>query len=99
VSYVAELAAAIRAELPEDLVPEVNAEPLFLLYALLALVKGADVNGEDVHDAWAAWMTWRGEAHDSLVPFVRLPASTKAEDDPYVAAIRRVARRYREPRP
>lgn len=98
-SYVAELAAAIRAELPGDLLPEVDAEPLFLLYALLALVKGADVSGEDVHDAWAAWMTWRGEAHESLVPFARLPASTKAEDDPYVAAIRRVACRYRGTRP
>ena len=90
-SYVSELAAAIRAELPVDLVPNEDAESLFVLYALLALVKGIAVTSEDVHDAWAAWMTLRGEAHESLVPFRRLSAATRAEDDPFVTAIRRVA--------
>ena len=97
-SYVAEMAAAIRAELPADLVPDEDTEPLFLLYALLALVKGVGVTSEDVHDAWAAWMTWRGEAHESLVPFARLSVATRAEDDPFVVAIRRVAARQEEAR-
>lgn len=90
-SYVAELAEAIRAELPAKLIPPDDGELLFVLYAVLVLSKGADVTREDVHHAWAAWMTYRGQAHESLVPFDQLPASTKAEDEPFVRAIRRVA--------
>ena len=94
VSYVADVAAAIRAALPADTVPDEDAEVLFLMYAILALAKGSRVTRKDVHDAWSAWMTWRGESHESLVPFEQLSASTKSEDDPYVVAIHRVARRY-----
>jgi hypothetical protein len=38
-------------------------------------------------------MTYRGEDHESLVPFGELPPAIRAEDDPYVRAIRRVAPR------
>ncbi len=90
-SYVSELAEAIRAEMPEDLLPDEEADLLFLMYAVLLLAKGGDVTREDVHNSWAAWMTHRGELHESLVPFSELPPETRAEDGPFVLAIRRVA--------
>lgn len=92
-SYVAKLADEIRAEVRDDLLPAEDADLLFLMYALLLLSKGTAVTREDVHDAWVAWMTHLGKEHESLVPFDDLPASTKAEDDPFVQAIRRVADR------
>jgi len=91
VSYITELAEAIRVELPAKLVPSDDDELLFLLYAVLLLSKGTAVTREDVHHAWSAWMTYRREAHESLVPFDQLAASTKAEDEPFVRAIRHVA--------
>jgi hypothetical protein len=93
VSYLSDLAEEICAEVPEHLLPAQNADLLFLMYALLLLAKGPGVGPEDVHNAWAAWMTHMGERHESLVPFGELAASTKAEDEPFVEAIRRVANR------
>ncbi len=61
------------------------------LYALLVLTKGASVGAEDVHDAWATWMAMRGEPHRSLVPFAELDEETRVADEPYLAALRRVA--------
>lgn len=90
-SYVSELADAIRAQVPEDLLPDEDSELLFLMYAVLLLAKRGDVTREDVHNAWAAWMTHRGEEHESLVPFNELPPATRAEDGPFVLAIKRVA--------
>jgi hypothetical protein len=92
-SYVSELADEIRAEVPPELVPDQDVDLLFLMYAVLLLAKGPGVDAEDVHNAWAAWMTHRDEAHESLVPFRDLPPDTRAEDSPFVGAIRRVAAR------
>jgi hypothetical protein len=75
----------------QDLLPEEDSELLFLMHAELLLAKGIDVTREDVHNAWSAWMTHRGEAHESLIPFDQLSPETRAEDGPFVAAIRRVA--------
>jgi hypothetical protein len=90
-NYVEELAVMVREEMPTELIPEEDAGSLFLLYALLIRVKGSSVVAADVHDAWSVWMTSRGQVHESLVPFSNLPPKTKAEDDPFVDAIRRVA--------
>lgn len=79
------------AEVPDDLLPDEDSDLLFLMYAVLLLAKGADVTREDVHNAWVAWMTHRGQDHESLVTFKDLPLETQAEDGPYVLAIRRVA--------
>ena len=68
-SYVSELSDAIRAEAPPELLPDQDVDLLFLMYAVLLLAKGPSVDAEDVHNAWAAWMTHRGVAHESLVPF------------------------------
>lgn len=65
---------------------------LFLIYAVLALAKGERTSAPDVHDAWAAWMLGRGRSHRSLVPFEQLDSPVQHEDDPFVEAIRGVAR-------
>jgi hypothetical protein len=92
-SFIADLADEVRAEVPADLLPNRDSELLFLLYAVLLLAKGDEVTREDVHNAWSAWMAYLGESHESLVPFEALPEGTRAEDEPFVDAIRRVARR------
>jgi len=91
-TYLSDIATAIKHELPSDLVPDGDADDLMLLYALLCLAVGSSVSKENVHDAWTAWMIQRGEAHESMVPYVELDGGTRAEDEPFVAAIRRVAR-------
>jgi hypothetical protein len=93
VSFVSKLADEIRAEIRDDLLPAEDSDLLFLMYALLLLSKGVDVTRVDVHNAWVAWMTHLGKEHESLVPFRELPPATKADDDPFVQAIRRVADR------
>jgi hypothetical protein len=90
VNYVQRVAERICALVPGQSVPN-DADDLFLIYAVLALAKGTAVNRSDVHDAWSAWMTMRGEQHDAVRPLVDLPEETRAEDDPFVAAIRAVA--------
>ncbi len=93
-AYLEQLADAIRDAVPEHLLPaEGDSRELFLIYAVLALAKGETVQPADVHDAWVAWMLARGEAdHDSMVPFDQLPEDVQREDEPFVAAIRSVAR-------
>jgi hypothetical protein len=90
VSYVREVADRIRARVDPAIVPD-DADALFLMYAVLALAKGTAVGRSDVHDAWAAWMTMRGEGdHGALRPLGELPEDVRAEDDPFVKAIREV---------
>lgn len=89
-NYIEELAKAIEAEIPDDLLPSGDTRLLFLLYALLARAKGEKVAPEDVHDAWTVWMTEQGQKHEALVKYSQLDPPTRAEDDPFVSAIRRV---------
>ena len=93
-SYIRILAKAIRAEVPAELVPP-DADDLFLVYAALAAAKGDRVGAEDVHHAWVAWMEMRGETHQSMVTFSRLPEAVRDEDDPFVRAIRLALNRVR----
>lgn len=65
---------------------------LYRLYAALLLAHGERVSREDVHDAWAAWRGGEGVVHPSLVPFADLAPHVQALDQPYVDAIRAVAR-------
>jgi hypothetical protein len=88
-TYIEQLAHQIRSSTPGDLVPDDDADRLFLIYAALALAKGQDVTRRDVHNAWAAWMAAREPAHESIRPFDELDEATKNEDDPFVAAIKR----------
>ena len=90
--YLEELAQEIRDQVSPAALPDADTDSLFLLYAVLLLAKGEATSAEDVHNAWACWMVSRGEAHPSLVPFSSLDAETRAEDSPFVVAIRSVAR-------
>jgi hypothetical protein len=93
-SYVDDLAAGIRDALPPELIPSGDTSMLFRMYAVLALAKGEDVVLEDVHDAWAAWMSGRDPDHRALVPFAELPAEVQFADQPYLDGIRAVARSH-----
>ena len=95
-TYLDAVADAIKKEVPVDAMPSEDTTDLFRLYALLLLAKGDSVTRSDVHNAWVAWMASRGERHSSMRPFDELPDETKAEDSPFVNAIRRVARRGAE---
>ncbi len=90
-TYLDSVANTIRQEVPADALPSGDTTALFRMYAVLLLAKGSRVAAEDVHNAWVAWMANLGESHEAMVPFAALDAETKAEDSPYVAAIRAAA--------
>lgn len=92
-NYLTELGEAIRREVDPKFVPEGNTESLFRLYAVLALAKGTTVTAEDVHNAWAAWMSEQDPAHDAIQPYRSLRSSVRREDQPFVEAIRAAAAR------
>jgi len=95
VSYLDELAAKIEANVPQEVLPDGDSSLLFRLYALLALAKREGVGAEDVHNAWAVWMTERDPHHRSLKPFAELDSETRAADEPFVRAIRTAAQSLR----
>jgi hypothetical protein len=93
-SYIDELADAIRRLIAPHLLPDRDTAPLFRIYAVLALAKGDGVVLEDVHDAWAAWMSGQDSEHQSLKPLAELPAEVQRADQPYLDAVRAVAREH-----
>jgi hypothetical protein len=90
-NYVDQIAEQIKQALPRDLHPSENPEALFRLYAVLALTLGQEVEAEDVHDAWSAWMSQSNPDHESIVPFANLSVDVQAQDEPFAAAIREVS--------
>jgi hypothetical protein len=76
---------------PQEVLPEGDTDLLFLMYAVLALTVGENVQAEDVHDAWSAWMTYRDPWHQSIKPFTQLSSEMKKTDQPFADAIRKVA--------
>jgi hypothetical protein len=96
-TYLDEVAAAVRACVPDNVEVPDNADDLFRLYAVLARAKGTSVTDEDVHDAWVAWMSNRGKQHDAMVPFDELGNDVGAQDGPFADAIRTAARGHRAP--
>ena len=90
-SYLDEIAAQVRAASPQSSIPEEDAAALFRLYAVLALVKGADTGAADVHDVWAAWKAERDPADPDIRPFEELDSRTQEADEPFAEAIRAVA--------
>ena len=91
-SYVDELARAIRSAVSPEYLPDGDTTPLFRIYAVLAMAKGEHVLLEDVHDAWAAWMSEQDAGHRSLKPLDKLPNGVRESDRPFLEAIRAVAR-------
>jgi hypothetical protein len=90
-SYVDELAEAIRGRVAPQRLPDGDTTALFRMYAVLAMAKGDRVVLEDVHDAWAAWMSEQDPNHQSLRPLQELPAEVQRADQPFLDAIRVVA--------
>lgn len=91
-NYLDELASRIRNHVPSVDLPDENTRGLFRIYAVLALAKGTAVTSEDVHNAWAAWMSGFEVRHEALVPFEDLDPATASDDEPFAEAIRIVAR-------
>ena len=79
---------------------------LVRLYALLVLIKGEDVTLEDIHDAWSVNMNYKeanppycyGHDHLSIVPFDQLSKETQMRDEPYLKALKEVAKEIKENR-
>lgn len=94
-NYLDQLASEIRANVAADLLPADDTAVLFRLYAALALAKGEAVDAEDVHNAWAAWMSGQDPEHRSIKPFDELDRETQRADEPFVLAIRRALRARR----
>jgi hypothetical protein len=94
--YLATLAGQIRARVPPDDLPEEETHALFLGYAVLLLAKGEDVTAADVHNAWVAWMAGREPTHDALVRYEQLDPEAAEMDEPFVQAIRAVARQGKD---
>lgn len=90
-TYLDIIADAIRANVPEDIVPDGDVDGLFRLYAVLAFAKGPAIRPCDVHNAWAAWMREREPSHPSIRPFDELDAETRLMDEPFARAIRIVS--------
>lgn len=89
--YLDDLVARIRAHIPDDRMPDGDADELLRMYAVLLRAKGADVTRSDIHDAWAAWMAKRDREHASLVPYENLPDEVREEDRVFATAVRRAA--------
>jgi hypothetical protein len=89
--YIEEVADRIRRELGDVDLPEGNTESLFRLYAVLCLTVGRSTSAADVHHAWVSWMSETDPNHPSLVPLEQLDEAIAASDEPFAAAIRRVA--------
>jgi hypothetical protein maviaA2_03522 len=98
-NYLQADANLIRSCLPENVSVPDDADNLFLLYAVLLRAKGADVEIDDVHDAWSAWMSQKDSSHDSIRPFRELDPATQSEDVPFWKAIRTAAKGSRPPTP
>lgn len=90
-NYIERDAAFVRDNLPEGTDVPDGSEALFRAYAVLMRAKGVDTQAADVHDAWSAWMAASDPEHESIVPFADLDEATRAEDAPFLLAIRRAA--------
>lgn len=100
--YLDELAAKIRAHIPEDRLPDGDSDNLLRMYAVLLRAKGPDVTRSDIHDAWSAWMAERDTLHPSLVEYAKLPEDVREEDRVFATAVRRAADQFGQkgtPRP
>lgn len=95
-NYVDDIAQRIKREVPPDLLPEGDTDPLFRMYAVLALALGEKVRAENVHDAWSAWMSQSDPGHESIRPFDKLPGDVQSQDEPYAEALRKVAAGLRQ---
>ncbi|HEX8182189.1 MAG TPA: hypothetical protein VF575_01150 [Candidatus Saccharimonadales bacterium] len=89
-NYIKELAGEIHGQIPAEVLPEAeNLDELMLMYAVLALAKHTQVTNEDVHNVWAAWMSFNDPEHRSIKPYDELEPDVQEQDTPFTEAIRR----------
>lgn len=91
-NYLDLMAAEIQRTADPDSSPPDEDLSLYRQYALLLLSKGEAVTAEDVHNGWATWASDHDPDNRNLIPFKELSRSDQRKDDPYVTAIRKVAR-------
>ncbi len=89
--YLNDLAAKIREHVPENRMPDGDADDLFRLYAVLLRAKGSSVTESDIHDAWSTWMAKRDVDHEALVPYEDLSEEVREEDRIFATAVQRAA--------
>jgi len=89
--YLDDVAAKIRGHIPDDRMPDGEADELLRMYAILLRAKGSSVTQSDIHDAWSAWMVKRDGDHESLVAFEDLAANIRDEDRVFALAVRKAA--------
>ena len=90
-NYLQQDAERIKSELPEGTSIPDNSDSLFVLYAVLMRAKGTNVTGFDVHDAWSAWMTGQDPNHEAMRPYEERDSATRAQDEPFLLAIKRAS--------
>lgn len=89
-NYIKDLAEKIRNEIPESILPKVdNIDDLMNIYAVLALAKQDRITNEDIHNAWAAWMSNSNPDHKSITPYNELAVDVQAQDTPFKEAVLR----------
>lgn len=89
--YMTKMAQQIRSLAAPNAQPPFDDIRLYLLYALLARVKGAETTAEDVHDAWSLWALEHRSQSTCIIPFSDLSAEYQKQDEPFVRAIHIVA--------
>lgn len=70
-------------------------EGLLETYGLLVLTVGEKCTNAHIHDAWSVWQNRTSPNHRSLKPFKDLSKHVQSLDEPYMLAVRRVAKRLR----
>lgn len=88
-NYLQNDAELIKQSLPEGTSVPNNSDSLFVIYAVIMRAKGADITASDVHDAWSAWMMRQDPSHEAIRPYEELDPATKAEDEPFLLAIKK----------
>ena len=91
-TYLDELAAEIKRQVPSDLLPGENTGTLFRIHAVLALAKGiwrSNCGRRAQRMGGVGHQQDRG--HRSIKPFEELDEDAQASDEPFVKAIRAVA--------
>lgn len=94
-TYIEEIADAIRRRVDHGAADDPEATRLYLVYAVLALTVGENVTRRHVHDAWSAWKAMSDPGHESIRPFEELEADIQQDDQPFVSAIKDVARQLK----
>ena len=92
-NYIDALAKAIKQELDPAILPSGDTDALFRLYAVLVLAKGESVSVEDVHDAWAAWMSDHEPTHEAIRPYKDLDLDLQNEANPFLTTLSLAARK------